>query len=187
MKPFKKLVACILAATVVVSSALTASAATASPTTAPTPVTRTSVSSTIAGVKKSKVNTNKSGTATVVKLAKNTKKTIKIPATVTVDGISYKVTSLKSTALKNSKKVTTVYLGSNVKSIGKNVFSSTNAKKLKKIVINGTKSITINKKAFGKRNTSKMVIKVSKKMSSKEYKKLKKQLKNAGFKGKIKR
>lgn len=186
MKPFKKLVACVLAATVVVSSALTVSAATPSPTTAPAPVTQTSVSSTVAGVSKSKVNTNKSGNASVVKLAKNTKKTIKIPATVTVGGISYKVTSLKSTTFKNSKKVKTVYLGSNVTTIGKNVFSSTNAKNLKTIVLNGTKSIKINKNAFGKRNTSKMVIKLNKKMSLSQYKKLKKQLKNAGFKGTIK-
>ena len=61
------------------------------------------------------------------------------------------------------------------------------AKSLKTIKLDITKSITVEKGAFGKLNTKKMTIKVSSKMSKKELKKFKKILKKAGYKGKVKR
>ena len=63
----------------------------------------------------------------------------------------------------------------------------TGAKKVKKIIVKGTKSFTVKKGAFKNVNSKKITVKVNKKMSAKEFKKLKKNLKKAGFKGKIKK
>lgn len=63
----------------------------------------------------------KNGTVEFIKTT-STGKTITIPKTLTVDGITYKVTSIGKNALKGNKKVTKVEIGSNVTSIGKNAF-----------------------------------------------------------------
>ncbi len=71
--------------------------------------------------------------------------TIKIPDTVIIDGITYKVTSISSNAFKNDNKLSTLTIGSNVKTIGNSAFSG--CKKLKKVTIG--KSVTsIGKQAF---------------------------------------
>ena len=66
---------------------------------------------------------------------KNAKK-LKIPATITVDGKTYKVTAIKDNAFKGMKKLTSVEIGKNIKTIGKNAFSK--CSKLKTITIKTT-------------------------------------------------
>ena len=60
-------------------------------------------------------------------------KTVSIPATVKIDGVTYKVTKVDDNAFKNNKTVTKVTVGSNIKTIGKNAFSG--ATKLKTVSI----------------------------------------------------
>ena len=87
------------------------------------------------------------GTVQFVK-TKNTKaKTVAIPDKVTIDGITYKVTSIAANALKNNKTVTTVTIGKYVTTIGSGAFSG--CSKLKKITI-GKSVTTIGSKAFYK-------------------------------------
>lgn len=74
-------------------------------------------------------------------------KTITIPATVKIQGITYKVTSVAAKAFKNNKKITSVKIGSNVTTIGKEAFSG--CKKLKTVTF-GKKVTTIKAKAFYK-------------------------------------
>ena len=108
---------------------------------------------------------------TVEYLATTNKKaaTIKVPDSVTVDGVTYKVTTVADKALAGNKKVKKVVLGVNVTSIGKNAFA--NCKNLKKIEV---KSTAWNKKSVGKNalkgTNKKLVVKVPKKMAS-TYKK----------------
>jgi hypothetical protein len=58
-------------------------------------------------------------------------KTVIIPSTVKVNGVTYKVTSIAANALKNNKKITKVVIGSNVEKIGKSAFQG--CKKLKTV------------------------------------------------------
>ena len=64
-------------------------------------------------------------------------KTIRIPTTVTFEGITYKVTSFAAGALKNNKTVTKVIIGKNVATIGTKAFSG--CSRLKTIKIESTK------------------------------------------------
>ena len=100
----------------------------------------------------------------------NAKGTVKIPDKVTINGVSYKVTSVAANAFKNNDKVKKVVLNNNITSIGKNAFSG--CKNLKTITITSTKltSKSISKNAF-KGISGKVVIKVPKGMK-KKYKKL---------------
>ncbi len=108
---------------------------------------------------------------TVEYLATTNKKasTIKVPDSVTVDGITYKVTAVADKALAGNKKVKKVVLGVNVTSVGKNAFAK--CKNLKKIEV---KSSRWSKKSVGKNafkgTSKKLVVKVPKKMTS-AYKK----------------
>ena len=97
-------------------------------------------------------------------------KTITVPSTVTIDGVTYKVTAIADNAFKNNKKVTKVVIPSNIITIGKNAFSG--CSKLKTIQIKSTKltSKSISKNAF-KGISKKVTIKVPKK-KLKAYKKL---------------
>ena len=131
-------------------------------------------------------------------------KTVSIPATVKINGVTYKVTKIADNAFKNNKTVTKVTVGSNIKTIGKNAFYKctklktvkigknvttigSNAfkgcKKLKTIKITSTKltSKTVSKKAF-KGLTKATTIKVPKK-KLKAYKKL---FKQKGLSSKVK-
>lgn len=49
---------------------------------------------------------------------------VKIPATVTVDGVKYKVTAVAESAFKGNTKLTTVTIGKNVTSIGSQAFAN---------------------------------------------------------------
>lgn len=97
-------------------------------------------------------------------------KTITVPSTVTIDGVTYKVTAIADNAFKNNKKVTKVVIPDNIITIGKNAFNG--CSKLKTIQIKSTKltSKSISKNAF-KGISKKVTIKVPKK-KLKAYKKL---------------
>ena len=87
------------------------------------------------------------GTIQFVKTRNTKTKTVAIPDKVTIDGITYKVTSIAANALKNNKTVTTVTIGKDVTSIGSGAFSG--CSKLKKVTI-GKSVTTIGSKAFYK-------------------------------------
>lgn len=72
-------------------------------------------------------------------------KKLEIPATVKANDKSYKVTAIANNALKGQKSLTTVKIGSNVKTIGKSAFDS--CKKLTTVEI-GKSVATIGKSAF---------------------------------------
>lgn len=87
----------------------------------------------------------KVGTVEYLKPVSKKKKTVTIPATIKVDGIKYKVTSIAKNALKNNKYVTKVTIGKYVKIVGKNAFYK--CTKLKTLTI-GQGVTTIKSKAF---------------------------------------
>lgn len=96
-------------------------------------------------------NTKKNHRAvTYQKPKKKSAATIKIPASVKIDGKAYKVTAIAAKAFKNDKKLKKVTASANVKTIGKNAFYG--CKNLKKMTIK-SKHLTnkhIGKKAFSK-------------------------------------
>ncbi len=113
-----------------------------------------------------------------VKLVKaKDKATVKIPATVTFEGVKCTVTAIGSKAFKNCRKLKTVTLGNNIKTIEANAFY--NCKRLNKINV-GKKLNKVNKKAFKKCSTKKISVKLPKNL--KKNKKLKNQLVKAGIK-----
>lgn len=75
---------------------------------------------------------------------------IVIPATVTIDGITYKVTSVGAKAFIKNKTLQKIIIGKNVKKIGKKAFYG--CRNLKKIVIKATRLTdeTVGNKAFQK-------------------------------------
>ncbi len=99
-----------------------------------------------------------------------------IPAKVTIDGISCKVTGISDNAFKNCKNLKTVTIGSNVSKIGKQAFYGCSA--ISKITIKTTKlkASTVGNKAFQK-VPAKAVIKAPK-AKAKQYKKI---LQNKGL------
>lgn len=127
--------------------------------------------------------------------------TIKIPATITVDGIKYKVTSIDADALEGNTNLRKVVIGNNVKTIGNGAFSGCanlesvtvgknvtkigkdafkGCKELCVVKINSAKLKTVGKNAFkGMKDTA--IIKVPKK-KLKSYKKL---LKGKGMSSKV--
>ncbi len=123
------------------------------------------------------------GTVSYVGTSKKTKKKITIPATIWVDGITYKVTGIEKKALYQNKKVTEVTIGKNVGKIGKKAFYG--CRKLKKVIVK-TKKLTVKKvgsKAFAK-IYKKATVKVPK-GKEKAYKKLLRK-KGLSIKAKIK-
>ena len=76
---------------------------------------------------------------------KRTKK-VTVPATVKVNKKTYKVTSVKSKAFKGNTKLTTLVVGSNVKTLGSNCCNG--CINLKKITVNSKKLETIGAGAF---------------------------------------
>lgn len=104
---------------------------------------------------------------------------VTIPKTVTYGGKTFKVTSVADNALKNKTKVTSVTIGTNVTSIGKNAFYG--CKKLKTITIKTTSLKSVGKNAF-KNIYAKATIKVP----EKKYTAYKKLLKGKGLGSKVK-
>lgn len=99
------------------------------------------------------------GTVTAKTVA--SKKSVKIPATVTINGVKAKVTAIGNNAFKKAKKkLTKVTIGANVTTIGKKAFAG--CKKLKKVTVKSKKLTKVGRKAFQGIN-KKAVIKVPKK------------------------
>jgi hypothetical protein len=73
-------------------------------------------------------------------------KSVSIPATVKVNGTSYKVTKIAANAFKNNKKITKIIIGKNITKIGKNAFSGDS--NLKTVIIKSTSISSIGKNAF---------------------------------------
>lgn len=116
------------------------------------------------------------GTVTVVKAKDKKQKSISIPATVNINGYNFKVTSIASKAFKKNKKLTSIIIGKNVKTIGKEAFYG--CTRLKKITVKSKVVSKVNKNAF-KNIHKKAKIKLPK-MSSKKYKKYKKKFVKKG-------
>lgn len=113
-------------------------------------------------------SSSKSKEVTFVKPKSNNKTSITIPATVKINGYTYKVTEISSNALKNNEKIKSVTIGKNVKKIGKEAFC--NCKKLNKITIKSSGLKSVGKNAI-KNIDKRATIKVPAKQLSK-YKKL---------------
>ena len=108
---------------------------------------------------------------------KATIKTLVIPDTIRIGGITYRVTRIADNALKNAKKLKTVTIGANIVEIGKGAFKGT--KQLKKVTIRSNQLKKIGSKAFSKAGSSnykKLKVKVPK-AKKKAYKKLLKKAK----------
>ncbi len=87
--------------------------------------------------------------------------TAKVPATVTINGKSYKVTKIAANAFKGKKKLTKVTIGKNVTTIGKKAFL--NCTKLKTVTFKTTKLKSIGAQAFkGDKKLTKLTLKSTK-------------------------
>jgi hypothetical protein len=82
-----------------------------------------------------------------------------IPASITVNGKTYKVTAIANGAFKNNKKLTSVVIGKNVVSVGKEAFKG--CTKLKKVTVKSTRLKKVGKGAL-KDVDKNVVIKVPK-------------------------
>ena len=117
----------------------------------------------------------------VMKPKKGVKGTVKIPDSITVNHVTYKVTEIAANAFKNQKKIRKVVIPSGVSKIGEKAFYG--CKNLKNITIKTTK---LTKKRVGSKAFSgihaKAVIKVPK-SKKKAYRSL---LKGKGQKKSVK-
>lgn len=107
-------------------------------------------------------------TLTCVRASSKHDVVVKIPSKVTVNRVSYPVTSIAANAFKGQKTIRKVVIGANVTSIGKKAFKG--CSNLKKVVVKSKKLQTVGAKAFAKIN-KKAVIKVPK-GKMKAYKKI---------------
>lgn len=110
----------------------------------------------------------KNGTVMVYKLADKKKTSVTIPATVKIDGYTFKVTEIGKDAFKKRTKITKVSISSTVTKIGTNAFYG--CKKLRSVSIKSTKLKSVGKNSF-KGISSRATIKVPRK-SLQKYKKL---------------
>lgn len=113
-----------------------------------------------------KVTDAKSKIPTVQYVAPNSNATsiVTIPATVTIDKVTYKVTSIADNAFKGNKKIKKMVIGDNIISIGKNAFAK--CANLTSITI-GKNVIKIGKNAFSGCKKLKSVLIKSKKLTTK--------------------
>ncbi len=86
-------------------------------------------------------------TAAYVKPLNKKQRTVTIPATVSVNGVKYKITAIADRAFKGNKNVTKVKIGSGITKIGKNAFYG--CKNIKTITV-GKNVVEIGAKAFYK-------------------------------------
>jgi len=110
------------------------------------------------------------GTVEYVKPVNKKKSTVSVPATVKIDGVTYKVTSIAKNAFKDNKYIKNLTIGKNVSQIGAKAFYKCINLKTVKISTTKLTSKKIGSKAFYGIK-SKAVIKVPKKKYS-FYKKL---------------
>ena len=114
------------------------------PTTEPTTDTQPTEQAKTSSTVKNGVTYKVSGKSAVVSKYDNKSTSVTIPATVKIDGKSYKVTKINANTFKNSK-LTSVKIGKNVTAIGKKAFME--SKKLT-TVTGGTNVKTIAASAF---------------------------------------
>ena len=109
------------------------------------------------------------GSIPEVALVKTTSKakSIKVPAKVSISGVSFKVASIAVKAFKGNKTLTKITIGSNVVKIGKNAFRK--CAKLKKVII-GKNVKTIGKAVFKGAKKLKTVTVKSGKLTKKSVK-----------------
>ena len=108
---------------------------------------------------------SKKGKEVSLKGVSGKKKTIKVPLTVTLKGIKYKVTAISAGAFKGNKIIQNVTIGSSITKIGDKAFSGCTA--LKKIVLPASVK-SIGKEAFLKcAKLSNITIKTTKLTSKK--------------------
>ena len=108
------------------------------------------------------------------------KTSVTIPATVKIKGETLKVTSIAAKAFSGDKKIKSVTIGKNIKTISANAFK--NCKNLKKIVITPDSLKTVNKTAFKgcpDKKSTKVTIKTK---TKKTFNSVKKKIQNAGLK-----
>ncbi len=118
-------------------------------------------------------------TAMVVKGLNKNAKSVRIPASVTIEGTVCKVIKIGKDAFKGYGKLTKVTLDKNIQMIDKNAFL--NGKKLKTITLKGKALKTVKSKAF--KNTAKnLKVKAPKGMKKAQKKKLLRILKKGGNK-----
>lgn len=124
-----------------------------------------------------KVTSVPNKTVEYVKPSKKTYKTVSVPATVKISGVTYKVTSISANAFKGMKKLQKVTVGGNVEKIGNKVFAG--CQKLNSIIIISKKlsAKTVSSKAFA--GTKK---KITVKVPKNKYKAYKKFLTKKGNK-----
>ncbi|MCR5702659.1 MAG: InlB B-repeat-containing protein [Lachnospiraceae bacterium] len=92
-------------------------------------------------------------------------KKVKVPDTVTLNGVTYKVTKVADNAFKNNKAITEITLGNNITEIGSNAFAG--AKNLKKVTV-GSNITTIGANAFNGCSKLRTIIIKSKKLNKKK-------------------
>ncbi len=85
-------------------------------------------------------------TVTYVRPKNNALTSVKVPDTVTLNGVNYKVSAIGNKAFYNNRKLTSVTIGKNVSTIGTSAFEG--AVKLKKSDLSKTKVTVINAKAY---------------------------------------
>lgn len=113
------------------------------PTTVPSK--KTPVDGTNLKVGKAYYNVSKKGTAQYLKPTTKNLKSVTIPSTVKIKGVTYKVTSIADKAFINNKKLKEVIVSDNIITIGNSAFQG--CKALKTVTI-GKRVRTIGKKAF---------------------------------------
>ncbi len=208
MKAMKKMLAAALAAAIAVTCVLPAYAADPSDTTGskkPTNSVEQPAKTTETGLKPV-VSTSSDGTAKIDEIKGAKKKTsVTAPKKVTVNGVKYTVTEITKDAFAKCGKMKDLTIPSTVKTLAKGALNGTSkltkltlkgkpevkkgalkgAENLKKITL--TNTVTFKKGAFKGLDTKKMTIKINRNMSAKKFKAYKKELRAAGFKGKIKK
>lgn len=183
VRKIKKGLACALVAALAFTCAapVTANAA-GSATTSVQPKAQKNKTANMAKGVKATVDTSSKGTATVKAVTSKSKTSISVASKVKVNGVDYTVTAIGANAFKKAPKVKTVTLPSGITKINSKAF--TGAKKLRTIKLKSTKKVTVSKSAFkglSKSQKSKIVVKISKKMSKKNYNALVKALRKAGI------
>ena len=116
---------------------------------------------------------------TVTGTSKKNITTLTVPSTVKYNGMSFKVTSIGKKAFKSKKKLKSVTIGKNVKTIGASAFYKDG--KLTKITIKSTKLTKVGSKAFFGINKKAKI-----KVPAKKLKAYKNVLKNKGQKKSVK-
>lgn len=117
-------------------------------------------------------------TAALVKTENKNKTKITVPATVTINGVSCKVTQISAKAFQGCSRLKQAVIGKNVTTIGKQAFG--NCRKLSKITLKGTALKSVKAGAF-KKTAAKVTVTVPKKLKKAQRTALLKKMTKAGM------